>query len=134
MFLPQGRLLSLEGFEALLSIPSCVGAKHSSLDRGMEWDRLAVRDRVRPDFLVLTGNDLAIDMVLHGSDYLLGLAAFAPDWFAARDRCWAEATTVLRQNDLLQQSSAASPSAHRSRRTATAPRCSSPPRVDRLRR
>ena len=34
---------------------------------------------VRPDFLVLTGNDLAIDMVMYGSDYLLGLSTFAPD-------------------------------------------------------
>jgi dihydrodipicolinate synthase/N-acetylneuraminate lyase len=88
MFLPQGRLLSLAGFESLLAIPSCVGAKHSSLDRVQEWERLAVRDRVRPDFLVLTGNDLAIDMIQHGSDYLLGLAAFAPDWFGVRDRLW----------------------------------------------
>ena len=31
---------------------------------GAEWERLAVRDEVRPDFLVLTGNDLAIDMVM----------------------------------------------------------------------
>ena len=45
---------------------------------------------VRPDFQVLTGNDLAIDMVMYGSDYLLGLSTFAPDLFAERDRCWAE--------------------------------------------
>jgi dihydrodipicolinate synthase/N-acetylneuraminate lyase len=88
MFLPQGRVLSLDGFEALLAIRSCVGAKHSSLDRAQEWERLAVRDGVRPDFLVLTGNDLAIDMIQYGSDYLLGLAAFAPDWFGVRDRLW----------------------------------------------
>ena len=55
----------------------------------LEWERLALRDRMRPDFMVLTGNDRAIDMVVHGSDYLLGLATFAPDWFAARDRAWA---------------------------------------------
>ena len=88
MFLPQGRVLSLAGFESLLAIPSCVGAKHSSLDREQEWERLAVRDRVRPDFLVLTGNDLAIDMITYGSDYLLGLAAFAPDGFGVRDQLW----------------------------------------------
>jgi hypothetical protein len=38
---------------------------------------------------VLTGNDLAIDMVRWGSDYLLGLSAFAPAVFALRDRLWA---------------------------------------------
>ena len=103
MFLPQGRVLSLAGFEALLSIPSCVGAKHSSLDRAQEWERLAVRDRVRPDFLVLTGNDLAIDMIEYGSDYLLGLAAFAPDWFGRRDRLWeAGDRGWLAVNDVLQ--------------------------------
>ena len=31
---------------------------------------------------VLTGNDLAIDMVMYGSDYLLGLSTFAPEAFA----------------------------------------------------
>jgi dihydrodipicolinate synthase/N-acetylneuraminate lyase len=89
MFLAQGRILSLEGFEALLGIPSCVGAKHSSLDRTIEWERLRVRDRLRPDFALMTGNDLAIDMVMYGSDYLLGLAAFAPEHFARRDEHWA---------------------------------------------
>jgi hypothetical protein len=37
---------------------------------------------------VYTGNDLAIDMVMYGSDYLLGLSTFAPDLFAERDRMW----------------------------------------------
>ena len=40
----------------------------------------------RPDFQVFTGNDLAIDMVMYGSDYLLGLSTFAPERFADRDR------------------------------------------------
>ncbi|HVJ79865.1 MAG TPA: dihydrodipicolinate synthase family protein, partial [Planctomycetia bacterium] len=40
-------------------------------------------------FLILTGNDLAIDMVAYGSDYLLGLSTFAPDYFAKRDAYWA---------------------------------------------
>ena len=57
--------------------------------RQPEWDRLDVRDEVRPDFQVLTGNDLAIDMVMYGSDYLLGLSTFAPDLFAKRDALWA---------------------------------------------
>jgi len=53
---------------------------------------------------VLTGNDLAIDMVMYGSDYLLGLSTFAPAEFAARDRCWAEGDLdgFHRRNDVLQ--------------------------------
>ena len=82
MFVPYGRIYPLEAYRGLLGIPACVGAKHSSLSRRAEWDRLALRDAIRPDFAVLTGNDLAIDMVCYGSDYLLGLAAFAPDLFA----------------------------------------------------
>ena len=39
--------------------------------------------------MVLTGNDLAIDMVMYGSDYLLGLSTFDPEAFAERDRYWA---------------------------------------------
>ena len=90
MFVPYGRIVGLDAYERLLGIDACIGAKHSSLDRQAEWDRLALRDRTRPDFLVLTGNDLAIDMVVYGSDYLLGLSTFAPDLFAIRDRLWAE--------------------------------------------
>ncbi len=86
MFVPYGRIYPLETYRELLGIAGCVGAKHSSLSRQAEWDRLALRDTIRPDFAVLTGNDLAIDMVCYGSDYLLGLAAFAPDLFARRDR------------------------------------------------
>lgn len=89
MFVPYGRIYPLETYRALLEVRSCVGAKHSSLSRRAEWDRLALRDAHRPDFLVLTGNDLAIDMVCWGSDYLLGLATFAPDVFARRDALWA---------------------------------------------
>jgi dihydrodipicolinate synthase/N-acetylneuraminate lyase len=88
-FHPLGRIWDLATYAAVLEIPQVVGAKHSSLAREPEWDRLAVRDRCRPDFLVLTGNDLAIDMVRWGSDYLLGLSAFAPAAFAERDRLWA---------------------------------------------
>ncbi len=89
MFVPYGRIFSLDAYRAMLDIGTCFGAKHSSLNRGLEWQRLALRDEVRPDFMVLTGNDLAIDMVTYGSDYLLGLATFAPDVFAERDRLWA---------------------------------------------
>jgi hypothetical protein len=87
----------------MLEIPSCAGAKHSSLSRQAEWDRLELRDAVRPAFMVLTGNDLAIDMVMYGSDYLLGLSTFAPDLFAERDRRWAAGEASFHElNDLLQ--------------------------------
>lgn len=103
MFVPHGRIVSLGAYEGLVSIGSCIGAKHSSLDRRAEWDRLAVRDRTRPEFHVFTGNDLAIDMVVYGSDYLLGLSTFAPDLFAVRDRLWAEDDGRFWEvNDLLQ--------------------------------
>lgn len=90
MFAPFGRIYSLEFYRQWIQIPQCLGAKHSSLDRQLEWQRLEIRDQVRPDFRVLTGNDLAIDMVMYGSDYLLGLSTLAPDWFAYRDRLWLE--------------------------------------------
>jgi dihydrodipicolinate synthase/N-acetylneuraminate lyase len=88
MFAPFGKIYSLDLYRGLMGIPQCLGAKHSSLSRQLEWERLVLRDQVRPDFLVLTGNDLAIDMVMYGSDYLLGLSAFAPDKFAERDKYW----------------------------------------------
>jgi hypothetical protein len=103
MFVPFGRIVSLDAYRGMIGIEQCVGAKHSSLSRTAEWERLAVRDRVRPDFLVLTGNDLAIDMVVYGSDYLLGLSTFAPDAFAARDRAFAAGDPRFHElNDLLQ--------------------------------
>ena len=103
MFVPYGRIVSLDTYRGLLEIPQCIGAKHSSLDRELEWNRLALRDEVRPDFMVLSGNDLAIDMVMYGSDYLLGLSTFAPDKFAERDRLWAQGDPGFYQlNDVLQ--------------------------------
>ncbi len=103
MFSPAGRIWDLDTFSAVMAIPSCIGAKHSSLQRQPEWERLRRRDAERPDFHVFTGNDLAIDMVMYGSDYLLGLSAFAPDLFAARDRAWASADPSFHdRNDDLQ--------------------------------
>jgi len=64
------------------------GIKHSSLNRLAEIERLIVRNRHRPDFRIYTGNDLGINMIEYGSDYLLGLAAFCPEKFAERDRLW----------------------------------------------
>jgi hypothetical protein len=103
VFHPDGRIWDLDTFRAVLDIPQCMGAKHSSLQRQPEWDRLAIRDEVRPEFRVLTGNDLAIDMVMWGSDYLLGLSTFAPDLFAARDALWAKGDARFHElNDALQ--------------------------------
>jgi dihydrodipicolinate synthase/N-acetylneuraminate lyase len=103
MFLPFGKIYSLEAYRGLLGIDKCLGAKHSSLNRELEWQRLILRDAVRPDFQVLTGNDLAIDMVMYGSDYLLGLSTFAPDLFARRDAHWLAGDPAFYQlNDALQ--------------------------------
>lgn len=103
MFASFGKIYDLATYEGLLAIPQCIGAKHSSLKRELEWQRLAVRDRIRPDFKVYTGNDLAIDMVMYGSDYLLGLSTFAPDYFARRDRYWLEGDPRFYElNDVLQ--------------------------------
>lgn len=103
VFAPFGRIYSTDVFRGLLGIPECIGAKHSSLRRDLEWERLAIRNQTRPDFMVLTGNDLAIDMVMYGSDYLLGLSSFAPDLFARRDAMWAAGETdFYHLNDILQ--------------------------------
>jgi len=86
-----------------MCLKKCSGAKHSSLKRELEWQRLALRDAVRPEFKVYTGNDLGIDMVMYGSDYLLGLSTFAPDFFARRDAYWlAGDPRVYELNDVLQ--------------------------------
>jgi 4-hydroxy-tetrahydrodipicolinate synthase len=89
MFAPNGEIFDEETVRRLMDIPELVGMKHSSLDRVVELGRLALRDAVRPEFRIYTGNDLGINMIEYGSDYLLGLATFAPEKFAERDRLWA---------------------------------------------
>lgn len=88
MFAPNGMIFDEETVTGLMQIPALKGMKHSSLDRGEELRRLELRDRVRQEFMIFTGNDLGIDMTEYGSDYLLGLAAFCPEKFAERDRYW----------------------------------------------
>ena len=88
MFAPNGMIFDEETVRGLMTIPSLKGMKHSSLCRLEELHRLSIRDEVRPDFKIYTGNDLGIDMVEYGSDYLLGLAAFCPEKFAERDKYW----------------------------------------------
>jgi hypothetical protein len=92
MFVPYGRIPGIDAYARCW---------RSRLRRGEALVAVSVRrvgppgharHRCRPDFLVLTGNDLAIDMVMYGSDYLLGLSTFAPDAFARRDRCGPRAT------------------------------------------
>jgi 4-hydroxy-tetrahydrodipicolinate synthase len=88
VFAPSGEIFDEETFRALMDIPELKGMKHSSLDRLLELERLELRKTHRPEFRIYTGNDLGIDMIEYGSDYLLGLAAFAPEKFAERDRLW----------------------------------------------
>ena len=103
MFAPFGKIYSLEVYRGLMGVKQCIGAKHSSLRRDLEWQRIVLRDATRPDFRVYTGNDLAIDMVMYGSDYLLGLSTFAPDVFAKRDAAWLAGDPAFYElNDLLQ--------------------------------
>jgi dihydrodipicolinate synthase/N-acetylneuraminate lyase len=88
MFAANGEIYDNETVSRLMDIPEIKGMKHSSLDRLVELERLALRDAQRPDFRIYTGNDLGINMIEYGSDYLLGLAAFAPEKFAERDHLW----------------------------------------------
>jgi 4-hydroxy-tetrahydrodipicolinate synthase len=88
MFAPNGEIFDEETVRGLMEIPEMKGMKHSSLDRTIELTRLALRDKLRPDFRIYTGNDLGINMIEYGSDYLLGLATLAPEKFAERDRLW----------------------------------------------
>jgi len=102
MLAPFGRIYSLDLVQRLMDIPQIVGLRHSSLDRIQEWYRLEARDLRRPEFRIYTGNDLAIDMPCYGSDYLLDLAACAPEAFELRDRLWeAGDLRVIAVHDLL---------------------------------
>ena len=103
VFAPFGKIYSMDVYRGLLGIDRLIGSKHSSLNRELEWQRLLLRDELRPEFHVFTGNDLAIDMVMYGSDYLLGLSTFAPDVFARRDAAWAAGDPAFYElNDWLQ--------------------------------
>jgi dihydrodipicolinate synthase/N-acetylneuraminate lyase len=88
MFAPNGEIFDADTVQGLMDIPELKGIKHSSLDRIVELERLALRDARRPEFRIYTGNDLGINMIEYGSDYLLGLATFAPEKFGERDRLW----------------------------------------------
>jgi dihydrodipicolinate synthase/N-acetylneuraminate lyase len=94
MFAANGEIWDEDTVRRVMDIPEIKGMKHSSLDRLTELSRLALRDTHRPDFKIYTGNDLGIDMIEYGSDYLLGLATFAPEKFAERDRLWESGDTA----------------------------------------
>ena len=82
--------------------------------------------RTGPTSMVLTGNDLAIDMVMYGSDYLLGLSTFAPEEFAdPRPDVGRPATPASTSSTTCCSTSARSRSAIRCPATATTPRCGS---------
>lgn len=103
MFAPFGKIYSLEVFRCLINVRECIGIKHSSLNRELEWLRLQLKNQIRPEFHVFTGNDLAIDMVMYGSDYLLGVSTLAPDLFAIRDNFWQKGDPAFYElNDVLQ--------------------------------
>jgi len=88
MFASNGEIFDEDTVRRLMDIPEIKGMKHSSLDRFVELKRLALCEEQRPEFRIYTGNDLGINMIEYGSDYLLGLASFAPEKFAERDRLW----------------------------------------------
>jgi len=50
MFAPNGEVFDKETVRRLMDIPEIKGMKHSSLDRMVEVERLALRDAHRPDF------------------------------------------------------------------------------------
>ena len=94
MFAPNGEVFDEATFLGLMEIPEIKGIKHSSLDRVRELERLSLRDKLRPEFRIYTGNDLGISMIEYGSDYLLGLATLVPEKFAERDQLWAAGDTA----------------------------------------
>jgi len=94
MFAPCGKIYSLETFGEIMALPQCRGAKHSSLEPQSGVAAAGFTQRKKAGLQNLHRNDLAIDMVMYGSDYLLGLSTFAPDLFAKRDRLWSRAALI----------------------------------------
>src|SRR6185503_12891503 len=56
-FANNGEIFDDETMRGLMEIPELTGLKHSSLDRMKELELLALRDEVRPEFRIYTGND-----------------------------------------------------------------------------
>jgi hypothetical protein len=53
-----GEIFDEETVRMFMDIPEIIGMKHSSLSRKLERERLALRDRHRPDFRIYTGTIL----------------------------------------------------------------------------
>ena len=53
-----GEIFDEETVRMFMDIPEVIGMKHSSLSRKLELERLALRDRHRPDFRINTGTIL----------------------------------------------------------------------------
>ena len=89
MFAPNGEIFDTDTVHGLDGHSRIEGDKTfiAGPNRGA-WSGWQLRDARRPDFRIYTGNDLGINMIEYGSDYLLGLATFAPEKFAERDRFW----------------------------------------------
>jgi len=101
--IPAGTIQSAAAIRELMGISQVVGLRHSSLNRRLEWERLSLRDDVRPEFKIFSGNDIALDMVTYGSDYFLSVSACAPEAFALRDQLWKAGDPRFYEfNDLLQ--------------------------------
>lgn len=100
---PGGRSWGLDAFTALLDQDRCLGLIDGTWSRQAEWDRIRIRDEVRPDFRLYSTNALAIDQFMYGADHALDLAACVPDAIADRDEVWElEDPGVIERNDALQ--------------------------------
>lgn len=98
-----GKIYSAEVVREIMGIPKIVGLRHASLNRRLEWERLSLRDYVRPDFKIYSGNEIALDMMTYGSDYFLGVSSMVPEAFVLRDRYWRDGDSRFYElNDVLQ--------------------------------
>ncbi len=103
-FAPYGRIYDLETWAELMHIPACVGIEHASGSRKLEWERITLRDAHRPEFMILSSNTGALDMVMYGSDHIVPASTLNPGLFALRDAMWEARDPDFHElNDLLQK-------------------------------
>jgi hypothetical protein len=90
-------------YEGLLASHN-VPAKHSSLNRQLEWERSPCANRLRPDFKIYTGNDLP-SIWSYMAPTTCSPGYFALDYFALRDAIGLKATCASTSSiDVLQYS------------------------------
>ena len=89
MFVPYGRSTRSTCTRPARDLVSASARSTRRCSRELEWDRLALRDRGAPRLPCLHRQRSGHRHGVYGSDYLLGLSAFAPEAFAERDRRWA---------------------------------------------